>query len=314
MRFLITGGTGFVGRHLAQYLRTTQPEAELHLTSLFAPESPLPERCIVHSIDLRDYAAVELLLDSVQPHAIIHLAAQSSPARSFVAPWETLEVNIQAQLNVLQGCVSLKIMPRILVVSSAEIYGPVTPEHLPITEETALCPSSPYGVSKITQDMLGLQYFVSHGLPIVRVRPFNHTGPGQSAGFVAIDFAMQIARIEAGQQQPAINVGNLEAQRDFTDVRDMVRAYALLLEHGTPGEVYLVASGKPVSIQWLLNTLLSYSRTPIEVCIDPARFRPIEIPVLYGDASRLHQAVGWSPEIPFQQTLLDVLNDCRKRV
>jgi GDP-4-dehydro-6-deoxy-D-mannose reductase len=231
-----------------------------------------------------------------------------------VIPWETLENNILAQLNLIQAFLNLGIQPRLLVVSSAEIYGPVHADQLPIREDAPLRPTNPYGVSKVAQDMLGLQYYLSHTLPIVRVRPFNHIGPGQSEGFVAVDFAIQIARIEHGLQAPVIRVGNLAAQRDFTDVRDVVRAYWLLMEKAVPGEVYNVASGQAYSIQYLLDVLLSYSTTPIEVQTDPARMLPIDVPVIRGDASRLRQATGWGVTIPFEQTLLDVLNDCRQRI
>jgi GDP-4-dehydro-6-deoxy-D-mannose reductase len=162
--------------------------------------------------------------------------------------------------------------------------------------------------------MLGLQYYLSHRMPIMRARAFNHLGPGQNQRFVAPDFAMQISRIEAGQQPPEIYVGDLSAQRDFTDVRDVVRAYCLIMERGVPGEVYNVASGKAYSIQMLLETLLKHSSANIRVVVDSARIRPTEIPVLRGDATRLYKATGWQPQISFEQTLLDVLNDCRERV
>ena len=230
------------------------------------------------------------------------------------APWETLENNIRSQLNIIQASLKLNPQPRILVISSAEIYGPVRPEQLPITENAPLKPTNPYGVSKVGQDMLGLQYYLSHHLPVLRARPFNHFGPGQSEGFVAVDFAIQIAKIEVGQQKPILEVGNLSAQRDFTDVRDVVRAYRLIMEKGMPGDVYNIASGKPISIQKLLDMLLQYSAVKIDVRTDPARMMPIDVPIILGDASLLTAATGWEPTINFEDTVLDVLNDCRKRV
>jgi GDP-4-dehydro-6-deoxy-D-mannose reductase len=309
LRVLITGATGFVGRHLIKYLLDTLPGVEIHGTTI-TPEAA-SSVMQAHRIDLRDEAAVRLLLEQVQPEHIYHLAALASPRRSFDAPWETLENNIRAQLNLILACLQLNIKPRLLVISSAEVYATLD---TPLTEDTPFNPTNPYGVSKIAQDMLALQYYQSHHLPILRARPFNHIGPGQGMGFVAPDFATQIARIEAGKQEPILEVGNLAARRDFTDVRDVVRAYHLIAEGGQPGEVYNIASGSARSIQELLDTLLSLSPQKIEVRVNPARFMPIDVPIKQGDASRLYHATGWLPVISFEQTLLDILNECRQRV
>jgi GDP-4-dehydro-6-deoxy-D-mannose reductase len=201
-----------------------------------------------------------------------------------------------------------------LVVGSGEEYGSVTPDQAPIDETLPLRPASPYSVSKVAQDMLGLQYFLSHNLSIVRVRPFNHIGPGQSQRFVAPAFAAQIAAVEAGQQERVIYVGNLKAKRDFTDVRDVVRAYYLLLTCGQPGEVYNVGTGQAHSIRELLDILLSLTDEPIEVQTDPTLFRPVEVPIVVCDPAKLQAATGWIPQIPFEQSLADVLNDWRERV
>lgn len=313
MRILITGVGGFVGRHLFNTLCKQYPDAIIHGTAIDEPPR-MGDRLKYHLIDLKNYAVISDLIAEVQPDQIYHLAAQASPRRSFVIPWETLENNIKSQLNIIQSCVALKLQPRILVISSAEIYGPVRPEQQPINEDAPLRPTNPYGVSKVTQDMLGLQYYLSHKLPILRVRPFNHFGPGQSEGFVATDFAAQVARIEAGLQENVIEVGNLAAERDFTDVRDVVEAYTQLVEKGTPGDVYNVASGKPYSIQYLLDVLLQYSTVDIQVKVSEARMLPIDVPIVRGDATRLRQLTGWQPNIPFETTLLDVLNDWRNRV
>jgi GDP-4-dehydro-6-deoxy-D-mannose reductase len=314
LSILITGIGGFVGRHLLTHLTQLEQQVEIHGT-VIQGSAPLEHPALIaHALDLRDEQAAEDLLSQIHPTQIYHLAAQSSPRLSFTEPWQTLENNIRAQLNIIQGCLRLDPKPRLLIISSAEIYGPVRPEQLPIHEETPLRPTNPYGVSKVAQDMLGLQYHLSHQLPILRARPFNHIGPGQREGFVAVDFSMQIARIEVGLQEPVLQVGNLSAQRDFTDVRDVVRAYRLIVESGTPGEVYNVASGKSRSIQALLDVLLGYSRVKIDIRTDPARFLPVDVPVVAGDASRLRQAAGWETTIPFEATLLDVLNDCRERV
>jgi GDP-4-dehydro-6-deoxy-D-mannose reductase len=314
VRILITGVAGFVGRHLFNTLCRQYPDAIIDGTSIEQSPQMGDDRLRYHVIDLKDYNAIFELIAEVQPDQIYHLAAQSSPRKSFQIPWETLENNIKAQLNIIQACLALKLQPRILVISSAEIYGPVQPDQQPINENAPLRPTNPYGVSKVAQDMLGLQYFLSHKLPILRVRPFNHFGPGQRDGFVASDFAMQIARIELGLQNNVIEVGNLSAERDFTDVRDVVNAYTEIMDKGIPGEVYNVASGKPYSIQYLLDILLKYSTVAIQVQISPSRMLPVDVPIVRGDATRLHQLSGWQPSIPFETTLLDVLNDWRSRV
>ena len=314
MRILITGVAGFVGRHLFKTLCNQYPDAVMHGTTIDQPPQRGDDRLQYHVIDLKNYNAIHELLAQVQPDQIYHLAAQSSPRKSFVIPWETLENNIKGQLNIIQACIALSLQPRILVISSAEIYGPVQPDQLPINEDAPLRPTNPYGVSKVAQDMLGLQFYLSHKLPILRVRPFNHFGPGQSEGFVATDFAVQVARIEAGLQDSVIEVGNLSAERDFTDVRDVVRAYTQIMDKGTSGEVYNVASGKPYSIQYLLEVLLKYSTAAIRIEVSPARMMPIDVPIVCGDATRLSRLCGWQPIIPFETTLLDVLNDWRSRV
>ncbi|MBC8100272.1 MAG: GDP-mannose 4,6-dehydratase, partial [Armatimonadetes bacterium] len=262
MRVLITGAGGFVGRHLTAHLVATTPDIDLHGTVFGASEAAL-DGAVTHQIDLRDEAAVCALIAELKPDAIYHLAGQAFVPRSFEAPWETLEVNIRAQLNLFLGCLACKLAPRILITASAEIYGAA--QHMPITEDAPLLPSSPYSVSKVAQDLLGYQYHLSHGLPVLRARAFNHFGPGQDARFVAPAFAMQIARIEAGLQPPVLQVGDLTAQRDFTDVRDIVRAYQLLLTHGDPGVAYNIASGQAHSIQRLLGTLLEATRVPIDI-------------------------------------------------
>jgi len=314
VRILITGVGGFVGRHLFNTLSTQYPDAFLHGTALEQPSQKIGGGLQYHVVDLKNYAQIYELIAEIQPDHIYHLAAQSSPRKSFAIPWETLENNIKAQLNIIQACLALRLQPRILIISSAEIYGPVRPDQQPINEDAPLRPTNPYGVSKVAQDMLGLQYYLSHRLPILRVRPFNHFGPGQSEGFVATDFAVQIARIEMGLQENVIEVGNLTAERDFTDVRDVVRAYALIMEHGQPGEVYNVASGKPYSIQYLLDVLLKYSAANIQIRVDPARMLPVDVPIVRGDVSRLQALCNWQPTIPFETTVLDVLDDWRVRV
>ena len=314
LQVLITGAGGFVGSHLAAHLDRVEPRARLIGTVLFATEIVHSSVSESHLIDLRDYAAVRDLLARCQPDAIYHLAAQAFVPRSFEDPWETLENNIRAQLNIIQACLELSLRPRILIVSSAEIYGEVVPEQQPMGEDSVIRPTNPYSVSKVAQDLLALQYHLSHDLPLLRARPFNHIGPGQNGRFVAPAFASQIANIEEGKDEAVIYVGNLAAKRDFTDVRDIVRAYSKIVAKGRPGEAYNVASGRAFSIQQLLDILLSLTEKKIEVRVDPDRLRPVDVPEIRGDASKLRRDTGWQPTFTFEQTLRDVLADCRQRI
>lgn len=306
LRLLVTGATGFAGRHLLRHFASRIPSAELHGTTL----SPAGDSRSVtlHQLDLRADEATRRLVREVQPTHVAHLAAMSSPRKSHADAWGTIENNLRAQVNLLEACASLAAQPRVLVVSSADIHDP---HDDPVTEDSAFLPTSPYAVSKIAQDMHALQFGLERGLPIVRARPFNFLGPGQAEGFVAADFAWQVARIEAGLQPPVMRVGNLAARRDFSDVRDVVRAFALLLLRGEPGLVCNIASGVAHSVQSLLDILLSLSETPIEVSIDERRFVPLDVPLKRGDHSRLTAATGWQPRIPLEQSLRDLLDECR---
>jgi GDP-4-dehydro-6-deoxy-D-mannose reductase len=311
---LITGADGFAGQHLLRELLSNASNAsvglEIHGTTFRAlADTTIP----YHILDLRDAPAVSYLIGTLQPDQVYHLAGTARVGQSYDAAWSTLENNIRAQLNLILACLEHDLKPRLLVVSSGDIYGDKLID-APATEDTPLCPMNPYAVSKVAQDMLALQYCLSHDLPVVRARPFNHLGPGQSRGFVAPDFAYQIARIEAGQQEPRLHIGSLSAERDFTDVRDVVRAYRLLMERGTPGAVYNIASGTARPVRFLLETMLSYSTIQPVVDTDTARLRPGKISKVWGDATRLKLATGWQPTIPIEQTLLDVLEDYRQRV
>jgi len=315
LRALITGAGGFVGGHLCDYL-LAHTDWELVGTVYPAPPDetrPATSRLRLRYADLRDPEGVEALLSQVQPDRIFHLAAQSFVPASFKDPWETLENNIRAELNVLEAVRRSGSKAWVLVVGSNEEYGAPAPGELPQTEESPLRPNNPYAVSKVAQDFLGLQYHLAYGVPVVRVRPFNHTGPGQSPRFVVPAFARQIARIEAGLQEPVMEVGNLDAARDFTDVRDIVRAYHLALTRGEPGAVYNLASGRPRSVRSVLEMLLSLSRADIHVEQDTSLYRPVDVPVVYGSAEKFHRRTGWEPEIPFEQTLQDTLAYWRSR-
>ncbi|MBX3086641.1 MAG: GDP-mannose 4,6-dehydratase [Anaerolineae bacterium] len=316
MNVLITGAGGFVGKHLLTYLRqhsaptlhgtvldNTQLESVVHDTS-----------CQWWVLDLRDPQAVRDLLEHIQPDQIFHLAGQAYVPRSFEDPWETLDNNIRGTLNLLMAIHELKLSTRFLNVGSAEIYGPASADKLPLTEDSAFIPGSPYSVSKIAQDMLAYQYFNAYKLHTIRVRPFNHIGTGQNMRFAASDWASQIAEAEIGKREPVVYVGNLSAARDFTDVRDVVRAYSMAVERGQAGDVFNVCSGKPRTMQSILDILVGLSRVKIDVRVDQERFRPVDIPSLYGDYSHLHQRTGWQPEISIEQTLNDVLDEWRQRI
>lgn len=313
MRALITGAGGFVGRHLCEYL-LAQPDWELLGTVYPDPvEDPRPRSCLslVH-LDLRDAGQVGELIGDFRPDVVFHLAAQSHVPSSFADPWETLENNLRAQLNVLEGVRRAGLPARVIVIGSNEEYGWPRPEDLPLTEESPLRPVNPYAVSKVGQDFMGLQYHLAYGMDVVRLRPFNHTGPGQAPHFVVPAFARQIARIEAGLQEPVVRVGNLEVARDFTDVRDIVRAYHLAAVAGEPGEVYNLASGVARSIRWILETLLSFTDAEVRIEVDPALYRPADVSVIYGSAEKFRRRTGWEPQIPFEQTLRETLEYWRK--
>jgi GDP-4-dehydro-6-deoxy-D-mannose reductase len=312
VRVLITGAGGFVGAHLRAHLQEALPHAQLYGTTL----TPLPATPNLRwlTVDLRDADATARCFADVQPEQVYHLAGQASVDVSFKDTWATFEANVLATHNVLSACRLLPTPPRVLVVTSAEIYGAVRPQDLPVTEETPLRPTNPYSVSKASQDLLAQQVFFTYGLPVLRARPFNHLGVGQSEMFVATAFAMQIARIEAGLQEPVLRVGNLNAERDFTNVRDIVRAYALLMQDGVAGEAYNIASGQTRSIRALLETLLGMSSAQIAIEQDPTRLRPSDTPVIAASCQRLHQATGWRPAHTFEATLREVLDDCRQRV
>lgn len=314
VRVLITGIGGFVGSHMCRYLLAADAGAEIHGTVIDAAPAHLPASISFHTLDLQQEAQVAALLADLRPDRIYQFAASAIVHQSFDRPWQTLENNIRIPLNLILGCLEAGIAPRILLITSGEVYGSDQAADKPTSEDAPMRPANPYSVSKVTQDMLGLQYYLSHRLPIIRARPFNHLGPGQNPGFVAPDFARQIARIEAGQQPPVMKVGDLSAERDFTDVRDIVRAYYLLMERGEPGEAYNVASEKTCSIQHLLDILLSYTSVAIDVQSNANMLRHRGVQKSWGSAAKLRNLTGWRPEIPLETTLRDVLEDWRHRV
>jgi GDP-4-dehydro-6-deoxy-D-mannose reductase len=264
---------------------------------------------------LRDSSSVKKLIESVEPDRIFHLAAQSFVPSSWNAPAESLSTNILGQLNIFEAVRALNSDPWIQIACSSEEYGMVYENELPIKETNPLRPLSPYAVSKVAQDYLGYQYCQSFGMKVIRTRGFNHDGPRRGDVFVSSNFAKQLVLIEKGRKPPIIKVGNLEARRDFTDVRDIVRAYWLALDGNCePGEAYNICSGTDWCIQDVLDKLIEMSGQKVEVREDPERLRPSDVPVLLGDASKFNKATGWTPSIPYEQTLQDMLDYWRAEI
>ena len=317
MRVLITGYTGFVGSHLAEYL-VGRGDVEVFGThrwrSRLENVQHLGDQVRMVECDLRDPTAVRRVLRDVRPDRIFHLAAQSYVPTSWLTPSETLSVNVLGQVNLFEAMRDLDLPARVHIAGSSEEYGLVLPDEVPIREDSPLRPLSPYAVSKVTQDLLAYQYWRSYQLHVVRTRGFNHTGPRRGEVFVTSNFSRQVAEIEKGVREPVVHVGNLESIRDFTDVRDMVRAYWLALEHGSAGEVYNVCSGRGYSPRQVLNILLDLAHLKVEVVQDPARMRPSDVTLLVGDCFKFRSATGWEPTIPFEVTLKDLLEHWRKRV
>jgi GDP-4-dehydro-6-deoxy-D-mannose reductase len=316
MRVLITGITGFAGSHLADFIIAEHPEVEIFGThrwrSRYDNIKHLQNDIQLVETELRDYSSVYRALAMCRPDAIFHLAAQSYVPTSWTAPSDTLSTNIIGQTNLFEAVRDLGLDPVIQIAGSSEEYGLVLPDEVPITEDNPLRPLSPYAVSKVAQDMLAYQYFKSYGLRTIRTRGFNHTGPRRGDVFVTSNFAKQIVQIELGHGEPVIRVGNLDAQRDFTDVRDMVRAYWLAVRQGEPGEVYNLSSGVTITIRELLDRLLALSQSEVRIEIDPERLRPSDVEILLGDSTKFKDQTGWEPQIPFDQTLQDLLDYWRE--
>lgn len=315
MKVLIAGIAGFVGSYLAEEVVKNGDEVFGICLAGESLENIKKIRKDVHLsyCDLTNFAQLSRLMRRISPDQIYHLAALSSVGESFSKPLDTIGNNIRGTLYLLEVIRKLKKETKILVVGSSDMYGIVKPKEIPITEERILLPVSPYGASKATGDLLAYQYFKSYGVYAIRARAFNHTGPRQRTGFVIPDFASQIAKIEKGLLPPVLKVGNLSTKRDISDVRDVVRAYASLMEKGEAGEAYNVCSQKAHSIKGLLNILLSLSKKKIKVVVDEKRNRPAEIPILLGSNLKIRKATGWKPQIPIEKTLEDTLNFWRER-
>ena len=317
MKCLITGVTGFAGSHLAEYLLKLTG-CEIHGTFRWRSRTENIEavrnQLVLHSCDIRDATAMRELIARVKPDRIYHLAAQSFVPMSWVAPAETLDTNVLGQTNLFEAVRAAHPDAWIQVAGSSEEYGLVLPDETPIKETNPLRPLSPYGVSKVAQDTMGFQYFQSYGMHIVRTRAFNHTGPRRGDVFATSNFARQIAEVESGNREPVLYTGNLDAVRDFTDVRDTVVSYHAAVEKGKPGDVYNVATGNGHRIGDMLDMLLGKTKKKIEIRQDPSRMRPSDVELLIGDATKLKEDTGWEPKIPFDQTMSDLLDYWRQRV
>jgi GDP-4-dehydro-6-deoxy-D-mannose reductase len=308
LKTLITGVDGFAGSHLAEYLLSQGQEviALVRNEKEVANLAPFRSRLRLEEADVRDDRRIFQVLRNTKPERIYHLAAMSSPSASIGDPRLTYDVNFGGTLNILCAWRQLQFDCRLLFVSSVDVYGPARSEDMPLREDAPFRPANPYAGSKAASELLAWQFFQSYGLPIVRVRPFHHTGPRQAPAFVCSDFARQIAEIELGMRPAVITVGNLKVSRDFCDVRDIVRGYHLLLEHGKPGDVYQLCSGCAVSIESILQVLMEFSSKPIEVTVDPSRSRSHEAPALWGDPTKAQNAVGWKPQHSLKTTLWDL--------
>lgn len=312
MKALIIGGAGFVGGYLISELAGSG--YEVHATCL--PSEKIENHdCTVHILDILEPEAAAAVFNEVRPDVVFHLAAQSSVALSWKKPQLTADINVKGTLNVLEAMRTAENKDmRMLLIGSGEEYGFIREGACPLGEDEPLRPGNIYAATKACQGMLGEIYFRAYKLDIIMVRAFNHSGPGQLPMFVISDFCRQIAGIEKGLRSPEMSVGNLSAMRDFTDVRDVVRAYRLLGEKGAGGRTYNVGRGKAVSIQYILDTVISMAGCGIDVKQDPARMRASDIPLIEPDVSLINADTGWSAEISMEQTIRDTLDYWRKNV
>ena len=316
-RVLITGATGPVGSFLADYLLTL-PEVEVHIFKRWRSDTrPIQQlfgHVTFHEGDIEDPFAVAAAVRAAAPDRVYHLAAQSYPSASWDAPITTLRTNVEGTINLLEAVRAHAPQARVHIAGSSAEYGWVAPDEVPISETRRLRPASPYGVSKVTQELLGLQYHDSYGLHVVITRSFNHVGPRQGDRCSIQTFCQQMAQIEAGLQPPVLQVGNLEARRDFTHVADVARALWLLLGEGMPGTVYNLCSGTATRIGDIVDLVRAQGRVPVEIQIDPARLRPSDEPILQGDNSRLRAATGWAPQIGIEQIVAELLEYWRNQL
>lgn len=311
MKSLIIGGAGFVGAYLVRYLKndlgqdvvvTKMPREQVNVDGVDMSEIQ------VCDLDILDKEAVVALFCKVHPDCIYHLAAQSSVSVSWKNPELTIDVNVKGGVNILEALRELDYKPRVLFIGSGEEYGHILPDETPIKEDNVSRPGNIYAATKACQNMLARIYADAYDLDVMMVRAFNHIGPNQLPLFVVADFCKQVAEIEAGNREPIIKVGNLSARRDFTDVRDVVRAYALLMESGRAGETYNIGSGHAIAIEDLLRCILDNSSVDIRVEVDSEKLRPVDVPIIEADTTKIYKETGWKPEIPLEQTIRETLD------
>lgn len=308
---LVIGAAGFVGKYLINEMRSAGIEP--HATKL--PHEKLENMpAKLYDLDITEREEVVSLLFEVRPDYIFHLAAQSSVGLAWKNPWLTVDVNIKGSLNVLDATRELYYKPRILLIGSGEEYGHIQPGETPIVETNLLRPGNIYAATKACQNMIGNIYSKAYDMELIMVRAFNHIGPGQAPMFVVSDFCKQVAEIEKGLREPVMKVGNLAARRDFTDVRDVVKAYVKLVQTGEPGETYNVGSGNAREIRAILDLITSMSRTPIQVEVDPNKLRPVDVPIIEADITKINRITGWKPEIPLEQTIRETLDYWREHM
>lgn len=306
---LIIGAAGFVGGYLIKELESLGDE--VFATKL--PSENLNADCCVRELDILDPAACSALIEEIKPDRIFHLAAQSSVAVSWKKPALTAQINVVGAINLLEAVRTADCDPTVLMIGSSEEYGAVKSASGIISETQPLCPGNIYAATKVAQNYISGIYYKGYGVKAICVRAFNHFGPGQLPQFVISDFCKQTAEIEAGLHEPVIRVGNLSARRDFTDVRDIVRAYSALAEKGRYGETYNVGSGRAIEIRSLLDMILSLSSAEIKVEIDESRLRPVDVPVIMADVSKINRDIGWCAKIDIRQTIKDVLDYWRAK-
>lgn len=303
MKALIIGGAGFVGGYLADHLRNTC-KWSVSITKMPHEDVSAPNDINVYDLDILCKYSIRELFQETRPDCIIHLAAQSSVALSWSNPGLTVDVNVKGSINILDSIRDIEgYNPRILLIGSGEEYGYIKPEETPINEENLLRPGNIYAATKACQNMIGSIYAKAYNMDIIMVRAFNHIGPNQSPIFVVSDFCKQVAEIEKGLREPIIKVGNLSAKRDFTDVRDVVRAYSMLIEKGQAGETYNVGSGKAIAVQDILNLILTNAKIDIAVEVDEKRLRPVDVPIIEADINKIQNICNWSPIYKLEDTL-----------
>ncbi len=302
---LVIGAAGFVGNYLIN---------EMHANGMEAYATKLPHEkfenpnATVYDLDIMDKEAIVTLLFEVRPDYIFHLAAQSSVGLAWKNPGLTIDVNIKGSINVMDAIRELFYKPRVLLIGSGEEYGHIRPGETPIKEENLLRPGNIYAATKACQNMIGNIYSKAYDLELMMVRAFNHIGPGQAPLFVVSDFCKQVVEIEKGLREPVMMVGNLAAKRDFTDVRDVVKAYVKLIQTGEAGETYNVGSGNAREIREILDMIISMSDKEIKVEIDPNKIRPVDVPIIEADITKINEITGWTPEIPLEQTIRETLD------